>query len=521
MAQGTEFVESRRAAPTGYRLVGPADPKELAEVTAYLRRRPSKDNLPSLRPFGPSHPSIRQYVPRERFAGRYGAAAEDVEAIQRAVAGSGVQVGEVNLARRSVRLSGPIGALGRLFGVQLTVFEGPQGRFRGRVGSLRLPPGLEDRVIGVFGLDRRPQVRPHFRVAQTSGISYSPLQVATAYAFPPSVTGSGQTIAILEFGGGFQIEDLQRFFQSVGVPAPSVTAVSVDGAANAPTGDAKGPDGEVELDIEMAGAIAPGARIVVYFAPNTDQGFLDALTTAIHDSANHPDLVSISWGGPESTWTAQATTTFNQACEDATAMGITVTAASGDNGASDGEPTGTLAVDFPASAPYVLGCGGTRLLLDTEDADEITEEVVWNDLSEGEGATGGGVSQLFPRPPYQGSAAVPTGEGGFSGRGVPDVAGDADPQTGYSVVVDGTPTVIGGTSAVAPLWAGLIARLNQALGAPLGFLQPLIYVPPESGTFRPITEGNNGGFNAEPGWNACTGLGSPDGAALLAALAKK
>jgi kumamolisin len=490
-------------------------------VTVYLRRRPSEHSLSSLPPFGHAHPSVRQYLTRERFASAYGAAEEDVEAVRRTATDSEVRVGAVDLARRAIRLSGPIGALNRLFGTEVLVFEGPGGRFRGRVGALHLPPGLEGRVIGVFGLDQRPQMQTHFRVAQTSGISYSPLQVAAAYSFPSGSTGAGQTIAILEFGGGFQNDDLQKFFQGVGLPTPNVTVVSVDGATNSPTGNANGPDGEVELDIEMAGAIAPGAQIVVYFAPNTDQGFLDALTTAIHDASNHPNLVSISWGGPESTWTAQATTTFNQACEDATAMGITVTAASGDDGATDGEPTGTLAVDFPASAPYVLGCGGTRLLLDTEDADEITEEVVWNDLSDGEGATGGGVSQLFPRPSYQSSAAVPTGEGGYSGRGVPDVAGDADPQTGYSVYVDGAPTVIGGTSAVAPLWAGLIARLNQALGAPLGFLQPLIYVAPESGTFHEITEGNNGGFDAEPGWNACTGLGSPDGAALLSALAKK
>ena len=521
MAQGVELIESRRTAPTGYRVIGLADPKEPAEVTVYLRRRPSKARIASLPSFGSTHPSVRPYLTRERLAAGYGASPEDVEAVRAAAASSGVQVAEVVLARRAVRLSGSVGALSRMFGVQLSLYEGPGGRFRAREGTLQLPPGLEDRVTGVFGLDQRPQVRTHFRVAQTSGISYTPLQVATAYAFPSGTTGSGQTIAILEFGGGFRTEDLQSYFHTLGVPMPNVTAVSVDGATNAPTGNGNGPDGEVELDIEMAGAIAPGARIVVYFAPNTDQGFLDALTTAFHDTVNHPNLVSISWGGPESTWTAQATTTFNQACEDATAMGITVTAASGDNGASDGEPTGTLAVDFPASAPYVLGCGGTRLLLDTEEADQITEELVWNDLKEGEGATGGGVSQLFPLPSYQGSAGVPTGEGGFSGRGVPDVAGDADPQTGYSVYVDGAPTVVGGTSAVAPLWAGLIARLNQALGAPLGFLQPLVYVPPESGTFHEITEGNNGGFDAEPGWNACTGLGSPDGAALLASLVKK
>jgi kumamolisin len=519
--EGTELAGSRRESPRGYLRTKPSDPTEHAEVTLYLRRRPAPVAIASLPAFGPGQLSARRYVARERFAGQYGAAEEDVEAVRRSASASGVQVVEVNLPRRAVRLSGTVDTLGRMFGVDLGRYEGPGGAFRGRVGPLILPAGLEDRVIGVFGLDQRPQVRTHFRVARASGTSYSPLQVATAYAFPAGTTGSGQTIGLLEFGGGYRTEDLQSFFRTAGLPMPKVTAVSVDGVFNAPTGNASGPDAEVELDIEMAGAIAPGAQIVVYFAPNSDQGFIDALSTAIHDTENHPNLVSVSWGGPESTWTAQATTTFNQSCEDATALGITVTAAAGDSGASDGEPAGTLAVDFPASAPYVLGCGGTRLLLDVEDADEINEEVVWNDLLEGEGATGGGVSQLFPLPSYQQSAGVPSGEGGFSGRGVPDVAADADPQTGYALFIDGTRSVLGGTSAVAPLWAGLIARLNQMLGASLGFLQPLIYAAPQTGTFHEITQGNNGGYDAEPGWNACTGLGSPDGVALLAALTRK
>ncbi|MGA7862247.1 MAG: S53 family peptidase [Thermoplasmata archaeon] len=521
MAIGAELVGSQRDPPLGYRRVQPADPSELAEITVYLRRRPAEGRIASLPAFGPGRPSSRQYVARAAFAATYGAAEEDAAAVRAVVEKSGAQIVEVDLARRSVRLAGPVAALSRLFGAKLGRYEGPLGGFRGRVGTLQVPPGLEDRVVGVFGLDRRPQVQTHFRVARANGISYTPMQVAAAYAFPGGSDGAGQTIGLLEFGGGFRAGDLESFFASAGLPLPKVTTVSVDGAANAPTGDVNGPDAEVDLDIEIAGALAPGARIVVYFAPNTDQGFLDALTTAIHDSVHHPTVLSISWGGPESTWTPRAMSVFNQACEDATAMGVTVVAAAGDGGASDGEPAGTLAVDFPASAPYVLGCGGTRLLIDAEDADEIREEVVWNDLAEDEGATGGGVSESFPRPLYQNSAHVPAGEGDYAGRGVPDVAGDADPGTGYSVLVDGAPIVVGGTSAVAPLWAGLIARLNQALGAPLGFLQPLVYGAPEASAFHEITEGNNGGFDAEPGWNACTGLGSPDGAALLVALARK
>ena len=521
MQSTTELEGSERSVPAGYRRIGPANPKESTDVTIYLRRRERQPPIRSLPSFAAGHPSTRKYVTREEFSGLYGAAEEDVAALRAAASQAGVEVIDVDLARRAVRLSGSVAALSQMFGTELGQYEGPLGSFRGREGPLHIPADLEDRILGVFGLDRRPQVRPHLRAAEAGGISYSPSQVADAYAFPTGTTGAGQCIGILEFGGGFRPEDLKTFFQTAGVSPSPVTTVSVDGAQNAPTGAASGPDMEVELDIEMAGVLAPGARLVAYFAPNNDQGFLDALTTAIHDSANHPTVLSISWGNPESAWTGQAITVFNQACEDATAMGITVTAAAGDEGSSDGGPVGTLAVDFPASSPYALGCGGTRLLLDLEDTDEIREEVVWNDLATGQGATGGGVSEVFPRPSYQNSAGVPTGEGDFAGRGVPDVSGDADPETGYSVFVDGRSVVVGGTSAVAPLWAALVARLNQALGVPLGFLQPLVYVAPESGTFREITEGNNGAFDAEAGWNACTGLGSPDGAALLKTLTKK
>jgi kumamolisin len=264
------------------------------------------------------------------------------------------------------------------------------------------------------------------------------------------------------------------------------------------------------LDIELAGAVAPGAEIAVYFAPNTDQGFIDAVTTAVHDATLKPTIISISWGGPESSWTAQSRTALSSACQDASTMGITVLAASGDNGSSDGSSDGTPTVDFPAASPYVLGCGGTKLKI---SGTTISSEQAWNELSAGEGATGGGVSEVFALPEYQQTANVPKAPNGFVGRGVPDVAGDADPETGYNVVVDGQQTVIGGTSAVAPLWAGLFALINQALGANVGYVNPLLYA--EKTAFHDITAGNNGNYSAGVGWDACTGLGSPNGENLM------
>jgi kumamolisin len=289
--------------------------------------------------------------------------------------------------------------------------------------------------------------------------------------------------------------------------------VSVDGGQNAPSGP-DGPDAEVDLDIEVAGAIAPEARIVVYFAPNTDQGFLDAVTTAVHDTTNAPSVISISWGGPEVDWTAQAMLSMDQAFQEAAAAGVTVCCAAGDNGSSDGVQDGQPHVDFPASSPFALGCGGTKLL---SSGVTIVSEVVWSDP--GDGATGGGVSQQFALPSWQANAGVPPSpKAGFKGRGVPDVAGDASPTTGYTVIVDGLTTVVGGTSAVAPLWAGLCALINQRMGKPVGYLNPVLYPLTGKGPFHDITQGTNGAYSAGPGWDPCTGLGTPDGTKLMNAL---
>ena len=270
------------------------------------------------------------------------------------------------------------------------------------------------------------------------------------------------------------------------------------------------------LDIEVAAAVAPKALIAVYFAPNTDKGFLDAVTMAIHDTTHKPSVISISWGSAENNWTEQAMTSFDQAFQTAAALGVTVCCAAGDNGSADGEKDGKAHVDFPASSPFALGCGGTKL---TASGNTIADETVWNESADS--ATGGGVSDFFPLPQYQSTAGIPpsANPGSHKGRGVPDVAGDADPATGYLVRVDGEEFVIGGTSAVAPLWAGLIALMNQKLSHPVGFLNPLIYQPVVGkGSFRDISSGNNGVYSAKQDWDACTGWGTPNGAKLLQAL---
>ncbi len=370
-------------------------------------------------------------------------------------------------------------------------------------------------MIAVLGFDQRPAAKTDriFRPRAAQPVYFTPPQVAKLYGFPTN-NGANQTIAMIELGGGYTDSDLQSYWSSLNVSNVSVTAVSVDGAQNSPTGDPNSADAEVALDIEVAGGVATGARIAVYFAPNTDQGFLDAINAAVYDSVRKPSVISISWGAAESVWTPQAMNAFNAAFHDAALMGISVCAAAGDNGSSDGQTDGRNHVDFPASSPWVLACGGTKLV---GPNGAIQSETVWNDGANG-GATGGGVSSHFSKPAYQAKINVPKPSGTVNptGRGVPDVAGVADPNTGYAVIIDGQEGVVGGTSAVAPLWAALIALFNQELGKNVGWIHPKLYetlFPRKA--MRDITSGNNGSYKAGTGWDPCTGLGSPNGQAML------
>ena len=509
----------------GAKSVGKVDPAERLEVSVLLRGRGAaalKERVNKLasREKGTGHLS------RQEFERQFGADTADIAAVRNFARAHGLSVVQEHAGRRTVVLSGTVAQFNDAFGVDLQRYKHPGGSYRGRVGTVYLPDELHDIVEAVLGLDNRPVARAHFRARHLPGnvrwhadpggaTSFTPPQIASLYDFPPG-TGQGECVAIIELGGGERPADLSTYFSSLDIQsAPNVTVVSVDQAHNQPTGDPNGPDGEVMLDIEVVGAIAPGANIAVYFAPNTDAGFLDAITTAIHDTTNNPSVISISWGGPESSWTQQSLNVYDAAFQSAAAMGVTVCLASGDSGSSDGVNDGSSHVDFPASSSYALACGGTRL---QASGANITGETVWNDGAQG-GASGGGVSSVFPLPAWQKGLQVSLTSGGSQAltmRGVPDVSGDADPQAGYDVRIDGTDTVIGGTSAVAPLWAALIARINSAAGRPVGFINPQLYGTPSA--LNDITSGNNGSYAASPGWDACTGLGSPNGIKVAAVL---
>jgi kumamolisin len=529
---------SERRVLAGARVVGTPHPKERIEVTLYVRPRSGitamRGTLAADR-LGAIMPGERRHMTREEFTAAYGEDPRDLARVADFAERHGLTVTEVSPAKRSVVLSGTVAAFCDAFGVSLATYEYWGGTYRGRVGMVHVPAEFAEIVQGVFGLDNRPQAKPHFRLfkeASTDEISddnksspqfttasFTPTQLGRLYNFPPGLNGHGQCIAIIELGGGYRPHDLTAYFAQLGVREPNVKAMTVDGTHNHPTGNPNGPDGAVILDLEVAGALAPGAQFVVYFAPNTDRGFLDAIKAAIHDNHYRPSVISISWGGPESSWTALALQACDQAFQEAAALGITVCCAAGDDGSSDGITDGYAHVDFPASSPYVLGCGGTRLeTLNTA----INREVVWNEGTMA-GATGGGISEFFALPGFQKHVSVPpsVNPGSKQGRGVPDVAADADPATGYLLRVDRRQVIVGGTSAVAPLWAALIALINQRLGHPVGYLNPLLYSGQivNTGALHDIISGNNGAYQARRGWDPCTGWGTPNGTKLMEILA--
>ncbi|WP_051978712.1 S53 family peptidase [Edaphobacter aggregans] len=453
-------------------------------------------------------------------------------------------------------LTGPAHAIARAFRINLVHFDHPDCRYLAPTNTPTIPSSIEPVVEAIFGLQTRPAARraPTRTPHPTTDLTLP--QLADIYSFPPNTDGAGQTIGLLELGGGFRLSDIRAFCRAHDLPVPRITVVELN-ARNSPASpiqirklldfvagriqltpkrlaspaiEAAQATVEVTMDIEILAALAPAAHIVVYFSSSDEQGFYRAITHAIHDPIHRPDVLSISWGEPETAVSRTWLRSVNEAFRAAARLGITVLASSGDAGALNNSPDNLPAVNFPASSPFAIACGGTTPLSHTP----AREEIVWNDKLNGiSGATGGGVSRHFPLPPWQRNSRVPLGPTGKPGRGVPDVAGPADPRHGSPMLIAGVTCATAGTSAVVPLWAALIARLNQSLQRRIGHINPRLYhlaevheTTPASPTidlaataspraFQPVTRGHNGAYKARPGWNPCAGHGTLHGESLL------
>jgi len=514
-----------------------ADAQAWLEVTLKLAR---KAPLPSV--------DTRALRPRSaaEVGAQFGASDAAVKRVSDAFAGLGLTVLAGNAATRTVQLGGPVHAMEAAFQVKLMQFSGVRGDYRGRVGALHVPAALENDIVGVFGLDNRRVVRrrpdadhkrhavDHAATAAKKRPWFFPSELATAYDFPDG-DGTGQTIGLLEFGGGYFPDDLAAFGKAAGLASlPTVVPISVD---KMPTNTNDEAVGEVMLDIEVLAGICPKATIPVWFSQFTEKGWVDALDAAMHDAKYQPEVLSISWGYAEdvSAWTLTAVQQVNEALQEAALMGITVCVAAGDDGSSDGFTDGHAHVDFPCASPFVLAVGGTLLRTGA-----TRSERAWKDgdglRADNGGSTGGGVSTRVARPAWQaGLDIAPVNPGQGTGRIVPDVAANASANTGYFVIAGGQQEISGGTSAATPLWAALAARMNQQLAASgkrVGYLTPLLYGAAAGGAaplgkqgFNDIRTGDNitahvGGFKSTAGFDAVTGWGSPKGKDLLAALVK-
>lgn len=533
--KGTHLIplaNSRRA--------GPIDTAEVIGLTIRVRSLSNTDELIArAHELGRTRFANRQYLNHDQLEMLYGAKKEDLDAVETYAISHNLVVTQRSAIARTVKLRGTLGDALAAFPTSLAIYHHSTGTYRGRQGEISVPSQLSGVITGVFGFDTRPKHRAPTRLKRMvfSGPGgdqgYASTFFAKRYNFPSQfngkqLDGSGQTIAIIELGGGFRMSDLQAFFKEINSPMPNIVSVAIDDQGNSPTLPSS-DDREVMLDIEVAGAVVPGANLVVYFSPHRsdNKGFMDAISAAVYDFERNPGVLSISWGSPEDFVDAQSITAFHEIFAHAAHLGITICVASGDHGAADQSAFDwdqKIHVDYPASDDLILACGGTQI-------DSVTnQDVAWNDgtpfnltTSDGGGwASGGGISAVFAVPDYQGNANLPLGiNTGQPGRGVPDIAMSA---TNYFCRVDSTEGPSGGTSAVAPLMAALIARLNQAKGKNMGFINPFLYANVNRGVVRDVVLGTNGiantinGYSSGVGWDACTGLGTPDGENILGAL---
>jgi kumamolisin len=531
---------STHSIPKAHKLLKATSPREMITVTLIVRRRKGGPKLRQVKDFLAKVNAVHEPVDRQRFIANHGADPKDIDQVVAFAKSSGLDVVETNLAARSVVVRGTAAKLNKAFGVKLNDYQGTLRKYHSHTGPAKLPGELTTIVEAVIGLHNRPiHARAHNtsrRRSTQDPVNTKPLtpqEIAQLYGFPPG-DGAGQTIGIYEMAvedpqtgqladAGYLPQDVANTIKGFGggLKVPKIIDVPVDGVQNSGVND-----GETLLDITVAGAIAQAATIAVYFTGSAPQNIIHALQRMIHPGAGDPvpTVISISYGwGPDDAQSGFSSDEFDQIGElftDAANLFITVLISSGDSGCFLGN--NEAEASYPATEPMVIACGGTTV---GNVTGSTFDEFAWNDVGAGgPGASGGGISAKFPVPSYQNGAGVPKHISTHkAGRGIPDLAGNASENSGYNQVATGFQTQpVGGTSAVAPLYAGLFARINANLGVSVGFVNQILYSlgksafrdtvsppGPENNSFNGVT-----GYPVETGWDACTGWGSVKGLVL-------
>ena len=517
-------------------VVGKVNPKEQITVTINLA--------------GPKLPDADEYVGQrltpEEFTQKFSAKKEDADAVAAALKKYGLKVGDVSLTNRSMSATGTAAAMEAAFQPNLVLMRSArQGQFRGRQGSLMIPAELKGLVTGVFGLDNRRMARRKSTATAATSVGslqpLTPIDLQQRYNFPAG-DAAGQKIAVAEFGGGYFADDTAAYCKKFGLPTPSVKAIPVDAPAftlqqilGLPLSQRReqlGDSGEVMMDVQVIAGLCPGAEISVYFSSFDQRGWVDLLNQVTNDP---PVVLSVSWGLAEDdgSWSSNAIDAINDRLNALRLLGVTTCVSSGDDGSGDQVADNAGHVDFPSSSPHVLSVGGSMLVKSGGNVDEVTWFEEPGQRAGGGGASGGGVSTVNPRPSYQNVKIKSINSGSIDGRVIPDVAALAGAPF-YDLIFVGKDAPNGGTSASAPLWAALIARINVKLPAAKQqrFITPLLYQKDTSGkpigkvALRDVTKGQNAsspnpgrGYKAGVGFDAVTGWGLPDGVKLLGALA--
>ena len=519
--------------------IADVDPKEQIVVTIGL----AGPKLP-----GPDE-HVGETMTPEQFAEKFGTDKAAADKVAKSLKKFGLTVENVSLETRSMKVSGTAAAIEKAFKPQMSIMHSAkQGDYRGRSGTpLQIPAELKGLITGVFGLDTRKMAHRKATAAATTAHAagalapLTPADLEARYNFPPG-DAAGQKIAIAEFGGGYFVDDLTAYCQKFGRAVPNISAVGIDAPAytlkqilalpKKKRAEQLDDSVEVMMDVQVVAGLCPGADITVYFSTFDEKGWVDLLNAVI---AARPVAVSISWGLAEDDpqWSSSAVGAINDRLNAARLLGITACVSSGDDGSGDQVDDGNAHTDFPSCSPFALSVGGTML----KKSSGAVKEVTWWEspgrrTNNGGGATGGGVSTVFPRPAWQTVKVKSVNPGSIDGRIMPDIAALAGPPF-YDLIFGGQDSPNGGTSASAPLWAALIARVNQQLpaGKQQRYVTPLLYAKAPSGksvgqeSSRDVASGNNisnpepgKGYKASAGFDAVSGWGVPDGVKLVNAL---
>ncbi len=512
-------------------LVEAQDPNPKKKIGFTLFLNPVKDKI--VKPKDLHDPKKRKdhIKSRNQFKKIHKSTKSDIAELKKFTNRFDLKITKIKLTERWVAFSARIQDIENALNINILEYKFDEFIYYFHHGVMEIPKEIEHLVEAITGINKAPlkerRVFPKqfdLKHAMLEGTAVFAKDFERLYNFPKGLDGSGQCLGIISLGGGYDEKIIKKYFKKQGLPMPDISWVGVNGGKNNP-GKNLEYDYEVYMDIEIAASLAPGAKIVVYFAKNETVNILKAFKQAIHDNKNKPSVISMSWGTLEENFSRHEAMALNNVLKEAAELNITLICSSGDLGSSGKLDQKGENVQLPASSPYVLAVGGTQCHI---EEDTILHEEVWKQDQELAGnlvhfSSGGGFSEIFRMPDYQRSV-LPQVFTSKKKRGIPDVSANASTEPGIILNVGNSSEISLGTSASTPLWAALILRINQKLSElnlpSVGFLHPIIYQDEFRPLFNQVLGGNNGAYQAIGGWDPCTGLGTPDGEVFLQEIIK-